>query len=47
LAGKGAPPHFNQNPVYHGGSPANRCRTVACTFTGLADKRHLAKILIP
>ncbi len=47
LAGEGASPHFDQNPVDYGGPAPNRSSPIARTFTGLADERHLPKILIP
>jgi len=46
-AGIGSTPHFNQNPVDDGGSPADGSRAVAGTLAGLADERHLFEILLP
>ncbi len=47
LAGKGATPHFNEDAVDHGGAAANGGGAVAGALASLADKRHLAHILLP
>jgi hypothetical protein len=47
LAGKGAAPHFNEDTVDHGGAAADGGRAVAGALTGLADERHLPRILLP
>ena len=47
LSGEGSTPHFNQDPIDDGGAAANGSSAVAGALTGLADERHLAKILLP
>ena len=47
LPGKGPTPHFNQDPVDHGRAAADRGGSIPGTLAGLADERHLPKILIP
>ena len=47
LAGEGAAPHFNQDPVHHGGAAADGGRAVSGALAGLADERHLPRILLP
>ncbi len=47
LPGKGPAPHFNEDAVDHGGAAADGCRAIAGALTGLADKRHLPRILLP
>ena len=46
-AGEGPAPHFNEDTVNHGGSPADRGGAVAGPLTRLADKRHFPQILLP
>ena len=45
--GKGAAPHFNEDAVDHGGAAANGGGAVAGALAGLADERHLPRILLP
>ena len=47
LSGEGAAPHFDQDAVHDGGAAADGGRAVARTLTGLADQRHLPRILLP
>ena len=47
LPGEGTTPHFNEDAVDYGGAAADGGSAVAGALTGLADKRHLAQILIP
>jgi hypothetical protein len=47
LPGEGSAPHFNEDTVDHGGAAANGGRAVAGALAGLADKRHLPRILLP
>ncbi len=47
LSGEGSAPHFNEDTVDHGGAAADGRGAVSGALTGLADKRHLPKILIP
>jgi len=47
VAGKGAAPHFNEDTVHDGGAAANGGGAVAGALAGLADKRHLPRILLP
>ena len=47
LAGKGPAPHFNQDTVHHGGAAADGGGAVAGALAGLADERHLPRILLP
>ncbi len=45
--GKGPAPHFNQDAVDHGRSPPDGGCTVSGAFAGLANQRHLPRILLP
>ena len=47
LAGEGAAPHFNQDAIDDGRAPADGRCPVPGAFVGLADERHLPKILLP
>ena len=47
LAGKNATPHFNEGAVDHGGAAADGGSAVSGAFVGLADERHLPRILLP
>jgi len=47
LAGEGPAPHFNEDTIDYGGTPADGGGAIAGPLTRLADKRHLAQILIP
>ena len=47
LVGKGSTPHFNEDTVHDGGAAANGGSAVARSFAGLADQRHLPRILLP
>ena len=47
LACEGSAPHFNEDAVHNRGAPANRGSAIPGALTGLADKRHLAHILLP
>ncbi len=47
MAGKGPAPHFNEDTVHDSRAAADGSGSVSSTLTGLADKRHLPKILVP
>jgi hypothetical protein len=47
LSSEGPTPHFNEDAVDYGGASADGSGAVPRALTGLADKRHLPKILIP
>ena len=47
LAGEGPAPHFNQDTVHDGGAAADGGGAVAGALAGLADERHLPRILLP
>ena len=47
LPGEGSTPHFNEDAVDYGGAAADGGSAIAGALAGLADERHLAKILIP
>ncbi len=47
LAGKGPTPHFNQDTVDDRGAAADGGSAVPGALTGLANERHLPRILLP
>jgi len=47
MSGEGAAPHFNQDSIDHCRAASDGSSAVPCALAGLADERHLAKILIP
>jgi hypothetical protein len=47
LAGEGSAPHFNEDAVDNGGAATDGRCAVSGSLTGLTDKRHLSKILVP
>ncbi len=47
LAGEGPAPHFNEDTVNNRGAATDGGGAVPGALAGLADKRHLPKILLP
>src|SRR5580658_1113297 len=47
LTREGSTPHFNEDTVDYGGAAANGGGAVSGALAGLADKRHLPRILLP
>jgi hypothetical protein len=40
-------PHLDEKAIHDGGAAANGSRAIAGALAGLADKRHLLRILLP
>ena len=47
VSGEGSAPHFNKDTVDNGGASADGGSAIAGAFAGLADERHLSRILLP